>query len=69
MNPSTEMVEVFWKAFKSLKKEERRQLATRIMIDEDLSDDWIDHILIERARKEPGQDLTLDEFLDSQVKA
>ena len=67
MEYSAEMVEVFWKAFKSLKKEERRQLATRIMIDEEVSDDWIDHILIERARKEPGQDLTLDEFLDSQL--
>jgi len=63
MEHSIEIVEVFWKAFKSLKKEERHQLAARILVDAEISDDWLDHIIIERARKEPGQDMALDEFL------
>jgi hypothetical protein len=66
MEHSTEIVEVFYKAFKSLKKEERKQLAIRIIVDTEISDDWLDHILIEKAKKEPGQDVALDEFVKNQ---
>jgi len=64
---SNELVEVFYKAFKSLTKQERHLLATRILIDEEVTDDWIDHILIERARREEGPDVALDEIIQPSV--
>lgn len=66
METDDAIVEVFWKAYQGLKKKERRQVASRILMDIDISEDWIDHVLIERARHEPGKDMSLDEFLASQ---
>lgn len=65
MEKTDAIVEVFWKAYQGLKKKERQQVVSRILRDFDISDDWIDHVLIERARNEPGKDLSLDGFLAS----
>lgn len=51
MEHSTEIVKLFWKAFQSLKMEERKQLATRIMVDADISDNWFDYILMRKNGK------------------
>jgi hypothetical protein len=62
----TEIVEVFWRAYQGLRKKERQQVASRILMDQNVSEDWIDHVLIERARNEPGKDVSLDNFLARQ---
>jgi hypothetical protein len=65
MEPEDAIVEIFWRAYHGLKKKERQQIANRILMDPDIAEDWIDHVLIERARNEPGKDVSLDEFLAS----
>jgi hypothetical protein len=65
METEDAIVEIFCKAYQGLKKKQRQQVANRILMDLDISEDWIDHVLIERARNEPGKDLSLDEFLAS----
>lgn len=67
MEKDSTTVEVFWKAFQGLRKEERQQVASRILMDLDVSEDWIDHVLIERSRNEKGNDVILDQFLSSQI--
>ena len=64
MKNQEDFVEVFWKAFKSLDKKSRELLAARILSDEELSEDWIDHVLIQRSRAEKGQDVSLQGYLE-----
>ena len=66
MEKDDAIVEIFWRAYQGLKKKERQKVASRILMDLDVSEDWIDHVLIERARNEVGKDVSLDEFLSSQ---
>lgn len=66
MKTDDAIVEVFWKAYQGLKKKEQQQVASRILMELDVSEDWIDHVLIERARNEAGKDVSLDEFLSNQ---
>lgn len=63
MESSNAIVDVFWNAYLNLKNGQKRQLARRILLDSEMPEDWIDHALIERARKEPGKDLQLESFL------
>lgn len=56
-------VEVFWRAFETLKPAERRALAERILRDRKLLEDLGDHLLVERARRVKGKPVTLDEFV------
>lgn len=63
MEKNDAIVEVFWRAYQGLKKKEQQQVASRILMDRNVSEDWIDHILIERARIEPGEDISLDKFI------
>ncbi len=64
MKNQEDFVEVFWKAFKSLDKKSKELLAARILSDEEFSEDWIDHILIQRSRAEKGQDVSLQDYLE-----
>jgi hypothetical protein len=63
MESSNAIVDVFWNAYLNLKNGQKRQLARRILLDSDMPEDWIDHALIERARKESGKDMPLESFL------
>ncbi|MFQ5881865.1 MAG: hypothetical protein ACE5I9_05265 [Candidatus Methylomirabilales bacterium] len=54
---------VFWKAFKALDKTERSELAKKILADQEIYEDLVDHLLIEMSRREKGKDITLDEYL------
>jgi type IV secretory pathway VirD2 relaxase len=63
MESSNAIVDVFWSAYLNLKNGQKRQLARRILLDSEMPEDWIDHALIERARKEPGKDVSLELFL------
>jgi len=47
----------------NLKNRQKRQLTRRIFLDSEMPEDWIDHALIERARNEPGKDVSLESFL------
>jgi hypothetical protein len=61
--------EIFWQAFASLSKKTRQSLAARILIEENLSEDWIDHVLIERSRNEKGKDVSLEDYLKKRNEA
>lgn len=63
MTAKEAMVEVFWKAYMNLPKKLREALITRIISSESLSEDKIDHILIEKSRQEKGRDITLNEYI------
>ncbi len=63
-----EFVEVFWRAFKSLNKKNRQLLALRILKEEELLDDLLDHFLIQKSRKEQGEDISLESYLKTQDK-
>jgi hypothetical protein len=64
MESSNAIVEVFWNAYQTLKSGQKKQLARRILLDSEMSEDWIDHALIERSRREPGRDMPLESFLN-----
>ena len=66
MRQKDAIVDVFWKAYQGLGKKQQRQIASRIIMDSEISDDWIDHVLIQRARQEAGEDVTLEAFLVAQ---
>ena len=66
MESKDAIVDVFWKAYQGLGKKQQRQIASRIIMDSEISEDWIDHILIERARQESGRDIPLEKFLRAQ---
>ena len=55
-------VEVFWRAYGTLKRAERAALAERILRDRDVVEDVFDHFLIEKAKKVQGKSVTLDEY-------
>ena len=63
------IVEVFWQAYESLNKNQRKSLASRILVEEELSEDLIDHILIERSRREKGEDISLEKYLKARKEA
>ena len=49
MQTNEATVEVFWRAYETLKPSERRALAERILRDRKLLDDFLDHVFIEKA--------------------
>jgi len=55
--------EIFWTAFKALSKKEQEAVLARLLQDEDFAEDLIDIALIEEARREPGQDVPLREYM------
>jgi hypothetical protein len=63
MESSNAIIDVVWNAYLNLKNGQKKQLARRILLDSEMPEDWIDHALIERSRKEPGKDVPLESFL------
>lgn len=55
-------VEVFWRAYETLKPKERQILAERILGDRKLLEDLFDHVLIEKAKNVKGKQITLAEY-------
>lgn len=55
--------EVFWTAFKALSKKEREAVVARLLQDEEFLEDLVDVALIEAARQEPGEDLSLQDYV------
>ena len=60
---------MFWQAYESLNKKQRKSLASRILVEEELSEDLIDHILIERSGREKGEDISLEKYLKALKEA
>ena len=56
-------VEVFWRAYETLKPEERQELAQRILKDRKLLKDLADHLLIEKAKQVKGRPVTLKDYV------
>ena len=55
--------EIFWMAFKALSKKEQEAVLARLLQDKDFVEDLIDIALIEEARREPGQDMLLRDYI------
>jgi hypothetical protein len=55
-------VEVFWRAYETLKPAERQELAERILHDRKLLEDLVDHALIEKAKRVKGKPVTLSDY-------
>ncbi|MBI2859283.1 MAG: hypothetical protein HYX90_09420 [Chloroflexi bacterium] len=53
---------VFWRVYETLQPIGRRALAVRILRDRKLLEDFIDHALIEKAKRVRGKSLTLNEY-------
>ena len=62
MTTSEATVEVFWRAYETLKPKERQELAERILRDRKLLEDLSDHLLIEKAKRVRGKPTTLAEY-------
>ena len=56
-------IEIFWRAYETLKPGERQALAQRILTDRKLLEDLFDHMLIEKAKRVQGKPVTLNEYL------
>lgn len=69
MTANEATVEVFWRAYETLKPAERRALAERILRDRKLLEDLADHVSIERAKRVRGQSVTLGEYLARDKRA
>jgi len=53
--------EVFWTAFRALRKKEKQAVIEKLLGDEEFMEDLIDLAIIEKRRKEPSR--SLDEYL------
>ena len=58
--------EVFWMAFKALRKKERAVVVSRLLSDEEFREDLMDIALIAQARHEPGEDMPLQDYIAQQ---
>lgn len=54
VDPKEANVGVFYKTFRSMDSDARRQLALRILKDEPILEDLYDHFLIQEAERERG---------------
>lgn len=62
-------IEVFWRAYETLKPKERQILAERILGDRKLLEDLFDHMLIEKAKKVKEKPITLAEYVACRQRA
>jgi len=62
-------VEVFFTAFKALRSKEREAFIGRIINDHKLSEDLIDIVLIEKAKKAKGKPVSARAYFAKQHKA
>lgn len=56
--------EVFYTAFKALSRKQKDALLAKMLRDPEFKEDLVDLALIEQARKGPGKDISLDEYLE-----
>jgi len=58
--------EVFWTAFKGLKKEERQSVIERLLKDSEFMQDLVDIVILEQRKQEPSR--PLEDYLAEWVK-
>jgi len=63
MTEDEAMVEVFMKAFRGLRKRQRRRLIELLMQEKEFAEDFFDLALVRMAREEKGEDVSLDEYM------
>ncbi|MDD5453313.1 MAG: hypothetical protein PHZ21_03415 [Candidatus Bipolaricaulis sp.] len=66
MTATEATAEVFWTAFKALPKKEQEAVIARLLRDEEFAEDLLDIALIAQARREPGEDVPLRDYLAHQ---
>ncbi|MDO8635922.1 MAG: hypothetical protein Q7R34_06715 [Dehalococcoidia bacterium] len=54
--------EQFWEDYSKLKPADRRAVAERILLDKEVSEDFIDHVLIKKAKQVKGKSVSLEEY-------
>lgn len=54
---------VFWTAFKALPKREQEAIVVRLLGDKEFVEDLMDIARIEQARREPGEDTPLRDYM------
>ncbi len=59
--------DVFYTAFKSLNRKQKDALLAKMLKDPEFKEDLVDLALIEQARKEPGEDVPLKEYLEKKA--
>lgn len=59
--------DVFYTAFKSLNRKQKDALLAKMLKDPEFKEDLVDLALIEEARKEPGEDVPLEEYLEKKA--
>lgn len=55
-------VEQFWEEYSKLKPADRRAMVERILMDNEVSEDFIDHVLIKKAKRVKGKSMSLEEY-------
>jgi len=63
MTEEEAMVEVFMKAFKGLKKRQRRRFIDLLMQEKEFAEDLFDLALIRMAREEKGEDVSVEGYM------
>lgn len=58
--------EVFWTAFRALRKKGKKAVVEKLLRDKDFKKDLVDTVIIEQRQKEPSR--SLDEYLADQRK-
>lgn len=59
--------DVFYTAFKALDRKQKDALLSKMLKDPEFKEDLLDLALIERAREEAGEDISLNEYLEKKV--
>ena len=59
--------DVFYTAFKSLNRKQKDALLAKMLKDPEFKEGLIDLALIAQARKEPGEDVPLKEYLEKKA--
>lgn len=54
--------EQVWEEYSRLKPADRKAVAERILLDKEVSEDFIDHVLIKKAKLVKGKPITLQEY-------
>ncbi len=54
--------EQLWEEYSKLKPADRRAVAERILLDNEVTEDFIDHILIKKAKQVKGKSVSLQEY-------
>ncbi len=66
MTSTQATAEVFWTAFRSLKKKDRGAVVERLIGDKDFMEDLFDLVILEQRKREPSR--SLEEYLADRKK-